>query len=114
VGVANGKLQLLGIGDDGRPGPGWGAGSVCDSLSLVICCGGNGATSWLVGPLSCHGMKAPKNNVNDFFSEKYNININTYTRIITHLYKYIYVYSILMSTSKRSSRFDLNIHKVSY
>jgi hypothetical protein len=34
--------------------------------------------------------------------------------MITHLYKYIYVHHISMSTFKRLSRFDLEIHKVGH
>jgi hypothetical protein len=34
--------------------------------------------------------------------------------MITHFYKYIYIYTIFMITSKKLSRLDLEIHKVGH
>jgi hypothetical protein len=48
------------------------------------------------------------------FLEKYSTNTDLHTRINTHLYEHIYAHSILMSTSERLSRLDLEIHKVGH
>jgi hypothetical protein len=49
-----------------------------------------------------------------FFLEKHNINVDIYTRISAHLYKYIRIHLTSMSTSERLSRFNFEIHKVDY
>jgi hypothetical protein len=49
-----------------------------------------------------------------FFCEKHSINIDTYIRMSTHLYEYMYVHSTPMSTFKRLNRFDLEIHEVGH
>jgi 5-formaminoimidazole-4-carboxamide-1-beta-D-ribofuranosyl 5'-monophosphate synthetase len=44
------------------------------------------------------------------FLEKYSIYVDTHIYMITHPYKYIYIYTNFMSTSKNISRLDLEIH----
>jgi hypothetical protein len=41
-------------------------------------------------------------------------NTDTYTRMNTHSYKYTYAHPTRMSTSKKLSRLDLEIHKVDH
>jgi hypothetical protein len=48
------------------------------------------------------------------FFEKHNTNINAYTRTSTHPYEYKHTHPTPMSTSKKLSRFNLEIHKVSH
>jgi hypothetical protein len=51
---------------------------------------------------------------NQFFLEKHSINADLHTRMNTHIYEHIYAHSILMSTSERLSRLDLEIYEVGY
>jgi hypothetical protein len=48
---------------------------------------------------------------NNFF-KKHSINVDTYTCIIIHLYKYMHVYPTSMSTSERLSQIDLEINEI--
>jgi hypothetical protein len=43
---------------------------------------------------------------------KYNINVDIYICMSSHLYKYIYVHPISMNTFKRLSRFDIKFTKL--
>jgi hypothetical protein len=47
-----------------------------------------------------------------FFREIQYIYVDTHIYMITHPYKYIYIYTNFMSTSENISRLDLEIHKV--
>jgi hypothetical protein len=49
-----------------------------------------------------------------FFFEKHSINIDIYICMSTHSYKYTHTHSILMITSERLSRIDLEIHEVGH
>jgi hypothetical protein len=49
-----------------------------------------------------------------FFLKKHSINIDIYTRISAHLYKYICTHPTSMSISERLSRFNLEIYKVDH
>jgi hypothetical protein len=51
--------------------------------------------------------------VSSFFL-KHSINVDTYTHMSTHPYKYMYIHPIPMTTSERLNRFDLKIHEVGY
>jgi hypothetical protein len=52
--------------------------------------------------------------VSRFFFLRNSTNVDADTRMSTHPYEYTYVHSTPMSTSKRLSRFDLEIHEVSH
>jgi chromatin remodeling complex protein RSC6 len=48
------------------------------------------------------------------FFLKHITNADTYTRTSTHLYEYIHAHPISMSTSKKLSRLDIEIHEVGH
>jgi hypothetical protein len=48
------------------------------------------------------------------FFKKHSTNVDTHTRTSTHPYKHTHVHLTLMSTSKRLSRLDLEIHEVGH
>jgi hypothetical protein len=46
--------------------------------------------------------------------QKHSTNVDTYTRMSTHLYEHTHVYPAPMSISERLSRLDLEIHEVGH
>jgi hypothetical protein len=50
---------------------------------------------------------------NNFF-KKYSINADTHTYVSIHLYEYTHTHPTRMTTFKRLSRLDLEIHEVGY
>jgi hypothetical protein len=48
------------------------------------------------------------------FFKKYSANVNIYTRTSTHPYKHTHIHIIPMSTFKRLSQFDIEIHEIDH
>jgi hypothetical protein len=60
------------------------------------------------------GVTAGSNRVSltIFFSMSRNIDTDTHTHMITHIYKYMHVHPIFINTSEKLDLLDLKIHEV--